>query len=108
MTLVLLVGVVSSQCFAISIRESTKAYDKGKRKYEREKYSEAIDYFQQAIKDCPENALIPVSMYFLGKTYEKMGNHDMAVSSYQKLIDRYNSGYWVKSARKNIKAIKAK
>jgi len=106
--LIFFIGMVTEQCFAVSIKESVRLYERGKRQYDRENYTKAIDYFRKAITDCPENAMIEVTMYYLGSSYEKSGKYDMAVSIYQEFIEKYGSGYWVKLARKNIESIEAR
>ena len=94
---------ISSACFALTIKDSMKFYDRGKREYKRGDYNDAIDYFEKAINECPESAMTEVSMYFLGKSYQMAGNNNMAATTFNQLIEKYKSGKWVKWAKQELK-----
>ncbi|MFQ5952309.1 MAG: tol-pal system YbgF family protein [Candidatus Omnitrophota bacterium] len=91
-----------------SIREAIKLYDEGKNLYNREEYRKAVEYFQKVVNDSPESDMTEVAMYYLGSSYEHMGNYDKAITIYGQLIDKYKRGFWVKAAKKDIKEIKKK
>jgi TolA-binding protein len=94
---------IGDACFSLTIKDSMKFYNRGKREYKRGDYNDAIDYFKKAINECPENAMTEVSMYFLGKSYQMAGNNNMAVTTFNQLIDKYKSGKWVKWTKQELK-----
>jgi len=104
LVILLVFGVCCSACYAGDIKDAVKLHDKGKREFRREDYKEAADYFKQAINDCPDNALTPVSMYYLADSYEKMGKDSKARATYKELVAKYKSGYWVQQAEKQLQA----
>ena len=103
--MVFFIGIllISDACFSLTIKDSMKFYDRGRREYKRGDYNDAIDYFKKAINECPESAMTEVSMYYLGKSYQMAGNTSMAVSTFNQLIEKYKSGKWVTWAKQEIK-----
>lgn len=101
--LLLAFAVCSCAAYAGDIGDAVKLHDKGKRMFNREKYGEAAAYFKQAINDCPDSAMTQVSMYYLADSYEKMGKKDKAAQTYNELVTRYKSGYWVDLAQDQLK-----
>ncbi|MDD4956820.1 MAG: tetratricopeptide repeat protein [Candidatus Omnitrophica bacterium] len=106
-TAVLVVAVFFAQgtCLALTIKDSMKLYDEGKREYKREKYDEAIESFKKAVEECPESAMTEVAMYYLGKSYEKAGQKTEAKTVLKGLIEKYGSGKWAVWANNDIKAM---
>ena len=96
---------ISGACYSLTIKDSMKFYNKGKREYKRGDYNDAIEYFKKAINECPESAMTEVSMYFLGKSYQMAGNNAMAVTTLNQLIEEYKIGKWVTWAKKDLKAM---
>lgn len=94
---------VSSTCFSLTIKDSIKLYDRGKREYKRGDYNDAIDYFNKAINDCPESSMTEASMYFLGKSYQQAGNAKMATDTFKQLVDKYKSSKWANWAKQELK-----
>ena len=92
-------------CFSMTIGDSVKFYDRGKREYRRGDYDDAIEYFKKSINQCPESAITPVAMYFLGKSYQEDGNKKMASSTYDQLIGKYKTGKWVDWAKQQRKTL---
>jgi tetratricopeptide (TPR) repeat protein len=58
------------------------------------KNQEALVQFQAILKSFKGQEIEAVTLYRLGKTYEKLGDDATALSQYQTIIDHYNDGIY--------------
>lgn len=72
-----------------------KLMEMGKQMEEREKFDEAIDYYEKLVQDYPESPLAPEALHYAGKVYANgTKDYDTAVAVFQEVIEKYpNSPY---------------
>ncbi|MBI4405444.1 MAG: tetratricopeptide repeat protein, partial [Deltaproteobacteria bacterium] len=69
--------------------------------YAKEKnYTQAVEYFQKAITNCP---LYQESQYKLGMAYMKMGQKNVARGYLEKLIEKHKDGPYVERSQEVLK-----
>ncbi len=68
----------------------SKAYEQGIIAYRSEKYSEAITHFNKVITSYPDSAYTEKSYYWMGESYEHLGNSDMAINMYNRALKNEN------------------
>lgn len=85
--------------------EATLVYERAKSLYEKGQYAQAKTNFEQILTDYPDSPLAEVAMYYLASSHKEKGEYEQAISVYQQLIEKYGSGFWVDSARDDIKKI---
>ena len=62
------------------------------------KNQEALAKFQAILKSFKGQEIEAVTLYRLGKTYEKLGDDNAALSQYQTIIDHYKDGIYIDEA----------
>ncbi|PWA05198.1 tetratricopeptide repeat protein [Flavobacterium psychrotolerans] len=62
------------------------------------KNKEALDVFQSILKSFKGQEIESVTLFRLGKIYEKSGDYISALSQYQEIIDRHNDGIYIDEA----------
>ncbi len=62
------------------------------------KNQEALAKFQAILKSFKGQEIEAVTLYRLGKTYEKMSDYTAALSQYQTIIDHYKDGIYIDEA----------
>jgi len=83
----------------------TDNYLKAKDLFERGRYEEAAQYYQTYLQDQPNSRLQEVILFRLGQCYRQMNNFTEARASFQALIERYQSGFWVEQAQQELAEI---
>lgn len=62
------------------------------------KNKEALAEFQSILMAFKDQEIEPVTLLRLGKTYEKMGDYNLALSQYQAIIDKHNESIYIDEA----------
>ncbi len=62
------------------------------------KNQEALSQFQAILKNFKGKEIESVTLLRLGKTHEKMGDYDLALSQYQAIIDHHQEGIYIDEA----------
>src|SRR4051812_12293344 len=75
-------------CILVSQAQTGASFMKGKKFYQEENYTEAIQYFTRAADEEPANPQVP---YFTGRAYLDMGNYRQAVAFLEKAISMDSS-----------------
>lgn len=74
-------------------------------------YKIAADYYNQVIRDYPENETSAEAKYYIAQIYDwdyigGLNNFDMAIKKYQVVIDDYKETYWADKAKQRLKILK--
>ena len=85
--------------------ETLEIYNKAQDLYKEGKYDQAVEEYLEFLKLYPDNTLGVAAMYYTAESYQKQGKNDKAAEYYKKLIDKYRKGFWVDSAKENLKTI---
>jgi len=89
--LIVAFGVVLSNClFAQKNDQAIIAYDQGKSLYDKEKYSDAISYFEKSLQVKADNEDL---LYYLGLSYGYENQSEKAIITLKKL-ETLNPNYW--------------
>lgn len=108
---VFLFNCTSGKAFIFSSNkkyDTIELYDKAHDQYKDGKYKEAIVEYQKFLDKYPANTLAVAAYYYMAKSYEETGNYAKARSCYQQVIEKYKKGFWVDSAKDDIRKIKSK
>lgn len=70
--------------------KSAIAYDQGKAAYDKDKYDDAISYFEESLKGNPDNE---DALYYLGLSYRYSSKYEKAIEQFVKL-EKLNADYW--------------
>jgi tetratricopeptide (TPR) repeat protein len=62
------------------------------------KTQEALLQFQDILKNFKAQEIESVTLYRLGKAFEKLGDYSSALSQYQTIIDKHSDGIYVDEA----------
>lgn len=65
---------------------SREVYETGHDKYSKNKFEDALEYLLEALSYDAENV---DAMYFIGRSYQRLGNKEQAALYYNKLINDY-------------------
>lgn len=67
-----------------------KLMEMGKQMEEREKFDEAIDYYEKLVQDYPESPLAAEALHYAGKVYANgTKDYDTAVAVFDEVIEKY-------------------
>ena len=90
--------LINDNTVADSTQTALKQFAKGDYLLYQHKDSEALAQFQSILKSFKGQEIEAVTLYRLGKTYEKLGDYQSALSNYQAIIDNHKDGIYIDEA----------
>lgn len=88
--------------------ETVKTYNKAHDLYKKGKYEEAIKQYQAFMNKYPDSQLKVAALFYTAQCYQKENHNSEATKCYQEVINKHKKGYWVDSAKEEIKELKEK
>jgi len=73
-------------------------YELGDRSFLLQNWPMALEYYNKAVEQYKDPALVPWALFQIGNIFRKQGNYKEAVRSYDRLIKEYNGNYWADQA----------
>jgi len=73
-------------------------YELGDRSFLLQNWPMALEYYNKAIEQYKDPALVPWALFQIGNVFRKQGNYKEAVRSYERLIKEYSGTYWADQA----------
>ena len=90
--------LINDNTVADSTQTALKQFARGDYLLFQNKTQEALDLFQDILKNFKGQEIESVTLLRLGKTYEKLGDYTSALSQYQTIIDKHSDGIYVDEA----------
>jgi tetratricopeptide (TPR) repeat protein len=90
--------LINDNTIADSTQTALKQFARGDYLLYQNKPQEALLQFQDILKNFKGSEIESVTLYQLGKTYEKLGDFQLALSQYQIIIDKHAEGIYVDEA----------
>jgi tetratricopeptide (TPR) repeat protein len=90
--------LINDNTVADSTQTALKQFARGDYLLYQNKTQEALDLFQDILKNFKGQEIESVTLLRLGKTYEKLGDYTSALSQYQTIIDKHSDGIYVDEA----------
>jgi tetratricopeptide (TPR) repeat protein len=90
--------LINDNTIADSTQTALKQFARGDYLLYQNKPQEALLQFQDILKNFKGSEIESVTLYRLGKTYEKLGDFQLALSQYQTIIDKHFEGIYVDEA----------
>ncbi len=90
--------LINDNTVADSTQTALKAFAKGDYLLYQNRDQEAITQFQLVSKSFKGQEIEAVTQLRLGKTYEKIGEYNLALSQYQSIIEQHNDGIYIDEA----------
>jgi len=78
--------------------ETVVAYETAVQAWKDGNYAAAAQQLSSFLSANAESPLAESAMYYLGRSQESQGNGAKATATYQKLVEQYKGGVWVKLA----------
>ena len=90
--------LINDNTVADSTQTALKQFARGDYLIYQNKLQEALLQFQDILKNFKGKEIESVTIYRLGKIYEKIGDYQSALSQYQKIIDQHSEGIYIDEA----------
>ena len=90
--------LINDNTVADSTQTALKAFAKGDYLLYQNRNQEAIAQFQLVLKTFKGEEIEAVTQLRLGKTYEKIGEYNLALSQYQSIIEQHSDGIYIDEA----------
>lgn len=90
--------LVNDNTVADSTQTALKQFAKADYLLYQNKNNEALAQFQTILKSFKGQEIEAVTLYRLGKTYEKLGDFQSALNQYQTIIDKHKEGIYIDEA----------
>ncbi len=90
--------LINDNTVADSTQTALKQFARGDYLLYQNKTQVALLQFQDILKNFKGQEIESVTIYRLGKTYEKLGDYSSALSQYQAIIDKHSDGIYVDEA----------
>ena len=90
--------LINDNTIADSTQTALKQFARGDYLLYQNKPQEALLQFQDILKNFKGSEIESVTLYRLGKSYEKLGDFQLALSQYQTIIDKHAEGIYVDEA----------
>jgi TolA-binding protein len=88
-------------------RFASELYKRALGYYEARKYAMARDLFHEYVGQFPESDLYKIALYYLGHSYQELGEYNEALTIYNRIITTYgDDDFWGEQSAKRIKQIK--
>ena len=69
---------------------------------EREKFEESLGIYKNMIKKYPESELVPMAVYRCGLIFKKLGQVELACSSFAYVLNKYPTLSWRETVEKEL------
>ncbi len=92
-------------CSSVRYSSRTDNYLKAKGLFEGGRYEEAAKYYKTYLEEYPDSRLHEVILFRLGQCYRHMNDLAGARSSFQALVERYQTGFWADQAQEALAEI---
>jgi TolA-binding protein len=103
----LLPAAEEEQEAAPKYRSASELYKRALAYYEDRKYAKARDLFHEYVGQFPDGDLYKIALYYLGHSYQELGEYDEALVIYNRIITTFgDDDFWGEQAAKRIKQIK--
>ncbi len=76
----------------------TELYDSARKAFEKNKFEDALDLFQELIKTYPESKNADNAQFWIGEIYYRNKMYKESIIEYQKVIENYSKGNKVKDS----------
>ena len=90
--------LINDNTVADSTQVALKKFARGDYMLYQNKTDEALAQFLGILKDNKGNEIESVTMFRLGKIFEKLGDYTSALQYYQNIIDKYSDGIYIDEA----------
>ncbi len=90
--------LINDNTVADSTQTALKQFARGDYLIYQNKPQEALLQFQDILNNFKGKEIESVTIYRLGKIYEKIGDYQSALSQYQKIIDQHSEGIYIDEA----------
>jgi TolA-binding protein len=90
--------LINDNTIADSTQTALKQFARADYLLYQNKPQDALLQFQDILKNFKGQEIESVTIYRLGKTYEKLGDYSSALSQYQTIIDKHSDGIYVDEA----------
>ena len=90
--------LINDNTVADSTQTALKQFAKADCLLYQNKNNEALAQFQSILKSFKGQEIEAVTLYRLGKTYEKLGDFQSALNQYQAIIDQHKEGIYIDEA----------
>ncbi len=82
----------------LSSLSARELFLKGKEKYDRKKYINAIEYFQTVVYNYPGDAIVDTAQYYLAMSYYHNRDYELATVEFNRLATNYPSSAYFEKA----------
>jgi len=90
--------LINDNTVADSTQTALKQFARADYLLYQNKTPEALVQFQDILKSFKGNEIESVTLYRIGKIYEKLGDYNAALIQYQTIIDKYKDGIYIDEA----------
>ena len=90
--------LINDNLIADSTQVALKQFARADYLLYQNKNQEALTMYQSIIKDFPGNEIEGVTLLRMGQLYEKLGEYNLALSQYEKIISQFSDGIYIDEA----------
>jgi tetratricopeptide (TPR) repeat protein len=90
--------LINDNTVADSTQTALKQFARGDYLNYQNKPQDALLQFQDILKNFKGKEIETITLYRLGKIYEKLGDYQLALSQYQKIIDQHSEEIYIDEA----------
>ncbi len=77
-------------------------YSEAERLYEKKKYAQAIEKYQEYIRANPKGNMAVISRYYMAKSHENLGQGDQARALYEEIVREDSKLIWADFAKARL------
>ena len=81
-------------------------YSQAERFYEKKEYQKAISKYEEYLRENPEGNMAVISYYYMGKSFEGLGQVEEARELYKKIVKDYPHLVWADFAKTRLKELR--
>ncbi|PKM56934.1 MAG: hypothetical protein CVU98_08680 [Firmicutes bacterium HGW-Firmicutes-3] len=82
-----------------------EAYNQGYRDYRNGRFEDAIPNLERAYKYEKDNYFSDEALYYLARSYHRLNKNELAINTYQKMLDAYPNANFKNDATRFLKAL---
>jgi TolA-binding protein len=88
-------------------KSASELYKRAQAYYEARNYAKSRDLFQEYTGQFPDSDLYKIALYYLGHSYQELGEYKDALVIYNRIITTYgDDDFWGEQAVKRVEQIK--
>lgn len=104
---ILLTLLIITGCRSSSPTFNFGAYSEAERFYQKGEYQKAVNKYNEYIRENPEGNMAVIAQYYMGKSYDAIGDKEQAKQIYGKIVKEHPELVWAEFSKSRLQELQS-